>query len=163
MKMRINLLYLPAMLALTACASKKEMPERGLDYFEAGFETSWPYPSANFQRIYSDDTVFYLNYERSGDDAAPDILNSTHVEGSFAMIAQVFAENDFDNIEPFCQEDTEMVTPTDITYNRIVANIGGNVFAVAAGCYNGLIVIPEKRRAYNNIAKAIHDVVGDAN
>lgn len=150
MNKRIYLICLPIILTLTACATEKEMPQRGLDYFEAGFETSWPYPSANLQRVYSDDTVFYLSYERSGEGAAPDILNSTHVEGSFAMITQVFAENNFDNIKTICQEDADMAVPTDVTYNRIVANIGGNAGVIVGGCYSGFSEIPEKRQAYNN-------------
>ena len=150
------------MLVLTACASEKEIPERGLDYFEAGYQSSWPYPTAQIRRVYRDDTVFYLNYMRSGEGSAPEILNSTHIEGSFALIAQAFDENDFKNIDPFCQVDKDMVAPTDISYNHISANIDGNVVLVVGGCYDGFREISEKRQAFSGITTSIQDIVGQA-
>lgn len=146
-------------LALSACASEKEIPERGLEYYEVGYSGSWPYPNANIRRVYSDDTVFYQNYFR-GDDREPEVLNSEIIVGSFAQAAQVFNENGFDEIEPICKVDTKMIHPSDIQYSHITTNIGGDFIIVVGGCRDGFSLKPEKQEAFDDITAAITELVG---
>lgn len=95
---RAYLFSLPIILAVSACAcaSEKEMPERGLDFVQLYQGSSDPYSGRVFRyrRIYSDDTLWTLV-----DVDRYDTLESVHIEGVFSAAQQILSDNQFVTLE----------------------------------------------------------------
>lgn len=148
-------------MVLAGCATEKEIPERQLDYYESGFRGDWPSPFATVHRIYSDDVVFYLSYQRD-ENGSPEILNSKQIPGAFEAARQALAGNGFDNLQPYCYDDPDRVFPSPLQYSHIETRLSGEQVVAWSGCPRGQSEILEKQRVFNRISAALQKIVGTA-